>query len=153
MSLALKILTKYLPYEPRIIYNESIYTITSISLVNSTIHVVKNYPYCEEKALWWGCMPDFDKVRLILHPISSLLKPIRLGRDFNEKTFIPLNELAEIANKMNYDFDKSWFDNFDINKLPNWVVETLLSWNFDIYSIDGESLIEFKLGLDINTLM
>ena len=78
----------------------------------------------------------------ILRPLSDLTKEIEV----NGEKFLPLDELAIIEEVVCLQYSTEFFET-SIKYLPNWIIEKLLEWHFDIYE-----LIEKGLAIDINTI-
>lgn len=106
----------------------------------------------------------FSEVLLILRPLSDLTKEI----EHNGEKFVPIERLFEIENPQHsangrgyyYEVVPNWVScstNYtavafavylnSITKNQYWVIEQLISWHFDCFS-----LIENNLAIDINTI-
>ena len=163
-NLTIQHLAPYLPYGLQVKYNDCIYKKTHIATLSGVSNDGIETTY---KRRFKGCSGDYISfkgrnnivvlgVKPILRPLSDLTKEI----EHNGERFVPV-EYFEIGDDDNYTYE---FDSgnikliqklktiskynvqFDIKFLPFEIVNTLISWHFDVFG-----LIEQGLAIDINT--
>lgn len=126
MKLELKHLAGYLPYGLKIYacYNE---------------YVLELEEDCNSEGISVRETIE-NKHKPILRPLSDLTKHC------DDLGFVPMDKLAEIAEVVCLQYSIEFFET-STKYLPNWIIEKLLEWHFDIHG-----LIENNLAIDINTL-
>lgn len=157
MKLEIKHLAPYLPNQPFIYFGvlagyEMIYPVLGYQP-----HKILTYEDGNRGNRIWMDLEQFQYHRLVLHPLSSLTKPIT----HKGETFVP-TEWFEIGDDQGEAVDYGKYNikvissleaiakhniHHDIQYLPYGVVQKLHEWH-----IDTENLIGGNLAIDANTL-
>lgn len=145
MKLELKHLAPYLPYRVKIIGNTHGEVGTLSALNENSVQI-------DGRTMQYGWWADLFDIKLILHPLSDLIKEIEV----NGERFVPAEELYE-GDVWDWKNDREYYGSFyewitsfnlkDVETLEFCHVQKLIEWHFDVFG-----LIDLGLAIDINTL-
>jgi hypothetical protein len=133
MTLELKHLVPYFPYKLRMIFEGKggrIIEVTGLRLAGLSEET--------QKLIYFSSVSETLSIQYfkpILRPLCDLNSEIK----FNNRKFYPIDELAEIDEVVVLQYSFEFFET-SMKYLPNWIVEKLLEWHFDIFGLIEQGL-------------